>query len=59
MGNQPKSFWHIYYQLNKRSLKRSAKTVYYARTGKQVYWVKPPSNYLEYCKNNGLTPKLF
>ena len=56
---QQKSFWHIYYQLNKKSLKRSAKTVYYARTGKQVYWVKPPSNYLDYCKKNGLKAKLF
>jgi len=56
---QPKSFWHDYYKKNKKSLKRSAKTVYYARTGKQVYWVKPPANYLDYCKKNNLVPKLF
>ena len=59
MGNQPKSFWHNYYKKNKKALKRSAKTVYYARTGKQVYWVKPPANYLKFCKNNGLKPRLF
>ena len=59
MGNQPKSFWHNYYKKNKKALKRSAKTVYYARTGKQVYWVKPPANYLEFCKCNNLKPRLF
>ena len=59
MGNQPKSFWHNYYKKNKKALKRSAKTVYYARTGKQVYWVRPPANYLEFCKCNNLKPRLF
>ena len=59
MGNQPKSFWHNYYKKNKKALKRSAKTVYYVRTGKQVYWVKPPANYLEFCKCNNLKPRLF
>ena len=56
---QRKEYWHGYYERNKRALKRSAKTVYYARKGKTIYWIRPPANYMEFCKINNLTPQLF
>ena len=57
--NQPRAFWIDYYQKNRKALLRSSKTNYYARQGKLVYWIKPPSNYLDFCKNNNLKPRLF
>ena len=56
---QPKEYWHGYYERNKRALKRSAKTVYYARTGTTVFWIRPPNNYIDFCNSNNITPQLF
>ena len=56
---QQKEYWHGYYERNKRALKRSAKTVYYARTGTTVFWIRPPNNYIDFCIDNMLTPQLF
>ena len=56
---QRKEYWHEYYIKNKKALKRSAKTVFHARYGKHVFWVKPPQNYIHFCKYNNLKPQLF
>ena len=56
---QEKSYWWDYYKRNGAALRRSARTVYYQRVGKTVFWIKPPTNYLEYCILNNLNPKIY
>tara|TARA_R110000796_G_scaffold27513_1_gene75821 strand:+ start:1134 stop:1313 length:180 start_codon:yes stop_codon:yes gene_type:complete len=59
MAGQRKEYWHEYYKINKKALKRSAKTVYHARMGKKIFWIKPPVNYNDFCKKHELTPQLY
>jgi len=58
MANTPE-YLKNYYIENHRSIKRTAKTNYWKRCGRHVYWIKPPQNYMDFCISNDLKPQLF
>jgi len=53
MANTPE-YLKNYYIENHRSIKRTAKTNYWKRCGRHVYWIKPPQNYIHFCISNDL-----